>query len=113
MQALRWCRARINEILGGSGAIRFKIGMTGNLKDCWNIAYKGHFGTLHVLHAMRSKHVAFMLEAALIALVAFQENGYHVFVNSEVGNEGGAGRPRDDEPWYYVYVVSLDCSARR
>ena len=107
-KALRWCRARINELLGSSGAIRFKIGMTGNLTDRWNSKYQGVYDTLHALHAMRSKRVAFMLEAALIAIFEQQDIGWCVLVNSEVGDRGGTGCPRDDEPWYYVYIVSID-----
>ena len=54
-----------------------------------------------------------MLEAALIAIFEQQDIGWCVLVNSEVGDRGGTGCPRDDEPWYYVYIVSIDCIGKQ
>ena len=104
-KALRWCIARIEELVSREG-VRWKIGMTGDIEERWNLTYEGTYDELYALHAMRTKEGAWMLEAALIEI--FRDVQYDcgsVLVNVENNDEGGTGRPRDDRFWYYVYVV--------
>ena len=104
-KALQWSITHIDAII--STPTRYKIGMTGDVAVRWESGYRGLYDAMHVLHATRSKDCAFMLEASLIELYSHFNRQGTVLVNRENNDKGGTGRPRDDVPWYYVYVVSF------
>ena len=109
--ALKLCIACIDKIILANPT-RYKIGMTGDVKARWDNAYNGIYGAMHVLHATRSKDCSFMLEASLIELYSHFDRRATKLVNLENRDGGGTGRPRDDVPWYYVYIVSFNAAER-
>ena len=110
-KALQWCIARIDEVILANPT-RYKIGMTGDVESRWSNAYNGIYDDMHVLHAMRSKDCAFMLEASLIELYSHFDRPATKLVNLENRDRGGTGRPQDDVLWYYVYIVSYNAAGR-
>ena len=104
-KVLEQCRYAIGRVIGeagGSGSVRFKIGMTSNLFLRWSFYEEDDepFTHMFFLHQTSSREGANMLEAALIA-AHFNVEGC---INTERRDLGGTGRGVDGP--CYVYVVA-------